>query len=172
MSETTRQTLGVSVFVKRSDKILIGRRGPACKRGAGCFALPGGVLQHPESFLDCVRREVREETGLGSIMPMWGISDVPFSIPGLLSVTDHFDIAQILSGKLGDHMTFWILVISFGNEAPRVTEPDKCLGWEWIRPDALAKKLGDAANNPTSEQYQWTPMPLWRHILHPYFGDF
>ncbi len=159
MSNFSRLSIGVSVFIRREDKILVGTRGPKCKRGAGLVSVPGGVNDQPETFIRTARREAKEETGLDIVTVPYDAS--PFSIPGLLAVTDHMDPTQVPSGRLVDHMTLWLM-----------TEPTKCLGWEWVRPAELAARLGDACENPTHEQYEWVPMPLWRKILRPYFGVF
>lgn len=167
MAENNRHSAGIGIFIRRMDKILIGRRGPACARGAGLFALPGGKLDHPETFPDCVRREAREETGLEvEIGGNWP----PFSIPGVLAVTDHFDINQQVDGRLADYLSFWMICESRDGE-PRVMEPDKCHGWHWVRPRDLLVEMGQSAENPTHPQHYWTPAPLWRRILRPYFGE-
>lgn len=167
MKEHNRQSIGVGVFVRRGDKILIGQRGRLCVRGKDMFCLPGGMLEHPETFAQCAIREVREEAGI-EVWP-YTISDVPFSIPGLLAVTDHFDIDQQRDGNLVDHLSFWMMT-TYASGEPEIMEPDKCVGWEWIRPAALIERLGHTCENPTHPQYYWTPAPLWRRILRPWFG--
>lgn len=169
MPESNRQAAGVAVVVRKGDRILVGTRGPACRRGAGLLALPGGVLQHPEAFAACGVREVLEETALE--VAVRSFRDAPFSIPGLLAVTDHFDLAQQQSGNLVDHLTFWLMAHWVSGQ-PQVLEPTKCLGWDWVRPADLFRQLGEASENPTHPQYEWLPAPLLRKVLAPYFGAF
>lgn len=165
MAEHNRQTAGVGVFVRNGNKILIGQRGPACRYGAGMMALPGGYLDHPESFVDCAVREVEQETGVVCERVR---SVIPFRIPGLLAVTDHFDLSQQRDGNLKDHLTFWMLTDYVSGE-PVVREPGKAHFWQWVEPCIFLMNVGDAAENPTHPQFYWTPGPLWRAILRPYF---
>lgn len=164
MSESNnRMTAGCGVFIKKGNSILIGKRGPKARWGSGLWSLPGGMLDPNESFAECARREVMEETGLRVTLP----HSPPFCIPGLLAVTDHMDLAQQVDGRLKDHLSFWILTHWFSGE-PVTKEPTKCLGWEWKTLSEISKFPG--ANNPTDPQYYWTPWPLWQVILSPAFG--
>ncbi|KAK5115293.1 hypothetical protein LTR62_001493 [Meristemomyces frigidus] len=57
--------VGVGVFVfdsARGGNFLTGKRKGS--HGAGTWALPGGHLEHGESFEECGSREIEEETGL------------------------------------------------------------------------------------------------------------
>ena len=64
-SNSTNVRVGVGVLVQdpqHPNKIFAGvRKG---SHGAGLLALPGGHLEMMESWEDCARREVEEETGL------------------------------------------------------------------------------------------------------------
>lgn len=178
MSDLFLYSIGVGVFVRRGNRILLGRRGKACGRGAGCLALPGGHVGHGETIAAAVVREVQEETGLTTnlasgypVPPDCGVESVcpPFSVPGLLAVTDHNDIHQQVDGHLLPHLSLWVMTHSFFGE-PRTMEPDKCDGWAWMTSQEVAALPG--VENPTHPQYFWTPIPLWRRILRPYFGSF
>lgn len=175
-------SIGVGVFIRdpKTSKILVGERGPACARGAGLLALPGGKVDPGEYVAQTVLREVMDETGLA--VQLSGARDYgrtgkveyvssPFSIPGLLAVTDHLDPCQQKScpeDKIA-HLSLWIMTVYAGGE-PAVTEPDKCKWWHWMAPAEIATWKG--VDDPTHPQYYWTPMPLWRKILRPYFGEF
>jgi 8-oxo-dGTP diphosphatase len=54
--------VGVGVMVVREGKVLMGKR--KSSHGAGEYSWPGGHMEHMESFEECARREVREETGI------------------------------------------------------------------------------------------------------------
>lgn len=162
--ERRHPTLGVGVFVVghfgATAKILIGRRGNACKRGAGCYALPGGHVDVGETLQQAAVREVREETrvlcDIGGIAP-------PFAEPGLLATTDH--------GRDGiEHITFWMLC-TFVTGHANVTEPEKCDWWAWMTLEEIAAAVGATGHDRTHPQYHWTPLPLWDAILKPYLGD-
>ena len=54
--------VGVGVIVKKEGKVLaICRKGA---HGAGTWSIPGGHLEFNESFEECAKREVFEETGV------------------------------------------------------------------------------------------------------------
>lgn len=168
-------SVGVAVFVRKDRHLLVGARGKACSRGAGCLALPGGMVESGETVAAAVQREVLQETGLcvelvGGYPMKPGVEPnsygMPFAVPGLLAVTDHNDISQQMDGQLLPHLTLWVMTVWNGGE-PERREPNKCDGWTWTEPAAIAKLPG--VNNPTHPQYYWTPIPLWRKILRPYW---
>lgn len=141
--------IGTSTCIIKGDKILVGRRGSACRRGTGCYALPGGKLENGESIVASAAREVLEETGLIVAYP-----ERPFEI-ACLTATDHFPTQ--------DKLTIWLYARHRGGK-PINTEPLKCSGWEWRTLEWLAKNI-TGVNDPTSEQYFWLPLPLLRHHL-------
>lgn len=117
-----RPFVGIGVFVKRNGRILLGLR-KSESHGGGQWSLPGGHLEHGESFEDCCRREVFEETGLtlGSIEKVGFTNDL-FPEAGLHYVTLYFAAVQA-TGALVNR------------------EPHKCVRWEWFSPDALPRPL-------------------------------
>lgn len=54
--------VGVGVIVLRDGKLLLGKRRNS--HGEGEWALIGGKLDHAESVETCVRREIKEESGM------------------------------------------------------------------------------------------------------------
>ncbi|RMJ28771.1 Nudix domain-containing protein [Aspergillus sp. HF37] len=80
----------------------------------GTWALPGGHLEHGESFDSCARREVAEETGLD-------VADVRF-----LTATN----SVMSEGK--HYVTIFMGGMAAGDEVARVMEPEKCAGWELV----------------------------------------
>jgi 8-oxo-dGTP diphosphatase len=107
-----RPRVGVGVFVKKDNKILIGKRKGS--HGAATWALPGGHLEGGESFDECCNREVLEETGLTirDSRPLVFTNDV-FIDEGLHYVTLFFT-ADYESGDLA------------------VKEPRQCEEWRWV----------------------------------------
>ena len=54
---------GVAVLIEQDRKLLIGKRGPlSFERDK--WGLPGGFIEHDETFIEAAHREVLEETGL------------------------------------------------------------------------------------------------------------
>ena len=56
----------INVIIKRKNKILLGKRGTYNGKPIvefGKWGLIGGYLDRDETFIECVKREVREETG-------------------------------------------------------------------------------------------------------------
>jgi len=118
--ENQKPKVGVVVMIFRDGKILIGKRKGS--HGEGKWAWPGGHLEYMESFENCAKREVMEETGIE-------IENIRFL--RLLNFKDYapkhyVDIALIADWKSGE---------------PRVCEPEKCEGWEWRDIDNLPEPL-------------------------------
>jgi len=65
--------VGVGGVVIRGSCVLLVRRGTEPSRGE--WSIPGGMLELGESLRDGIRREVKEETGLG-VRPMESIAVV------------------------------------------------------------------------------------------------
>ena len=119
----SRPLVGVGVFIKKDNKLLLGKRKGS--HGAGEWSLPGGHLEFGESFETCCQREVAEETGLiiRNIRPCSFTNDI-FPKDGKHYVTLFFT-SEYESGELVN------------------AEPEKCEGWEWFSspPSPLFKPL-------------------------------
>jgi 8-oxo-dGTP diphosphatase len=113
--------VGIGVVVVQDGKVLLGQRKNS--HGAGSWSLPGGHLEIGESFQECARREVFEETGLH-------VSDIiqgPTSNDIFLAEQKHYvTIVMVARGVQG---------------TPRVCEPHKCSRWEWFAPNNLPSPL-------------------------------
>ncbi len=121
MTELLRPKVGVGVLIfNDKDEILIGKR--KAVHGDGLYAPPGGHLEFGESFEECAKREIMEETGLE-------IKDIKF-----LSVTND---VFILDNK---HYITVIMTARVDKGEPQNKEPEKCEKWEW-------KKWNDFPDN-------------------------
>ena len=116
-----RPRVGLGVFIKKEGKILVGERKGS--HGAGTWALPGGHLEGGESFEECCKREVFEETGLiiRDPRPLVFTNDV-FIDEGLHYVTLFFT-ADYESGELV------------------VREPRQCEEWRWVSLDHIPQPI-------------------------------
>lgn len=109
-------------MVIKDGQVLLGiRKG---SHGAGEYAFPGGHMEFGESFEECAKREVKEETGME-------IANVRF-----LRLMN-------LKAYPGKHYVDIGLVADWKSGEPRCMEPDKCEGWQWYPLDHLPEPLFD-----------------------------
>lgn len=122
-----RPKIGIAVLVFKEGKVLLGRRSGSSP-GSGMYAAPGGHLEQGESFIDCVRREIAEETGLAiegmRLLCATNVRCFPPAHYVLLSVA-----ADWKSGE------------------PQNCEPDRCEGWEWHDLQELPSPLTPATQS-------------------------
>ncbi|HEU5114557.1 MAG TPA: NUDIX domain-containing protein [Candidatus Paceibacterota bacterium] len=112
--------VGIGVMVVKDGKVLLGKRKGS--HGAGEYAWPGGHLEYMESFTDCAKREIMEETGIE-------VDNIRFL--RLMNIKDYapkhyVDIALLADWKKGE---------------PKVLEPNKVESWGWYDIDSLPQPL-------------------------------
>src|SRR3989344_144557 len=109
--------MGIMIF--KDGKVLFGKRKNS--HGAATYAPPGGSLEFMESFEDCARREVREETGIE-------IENIKFLCLSNQKIYDkHFvNLGFTADWKSGES---------------QVMEPEKCEAWVWYDIDKLPQPL-------------------------------
>lgn len=112
--------VGIGVMILKDGKVLLGKRKES--HGAGEYAWPGGHMEYMESFEECAKREVREETGME-------IQNIRFL--RLLNLKAYFpkhfvDIGLVADWKSGE---------------PKIIEPDKTEGWSWYEMNNLPEPL-------------------------------
>ena len=111
-----RPFIGVIVLVMREGHFLAGKRIGGTAEGE--YGVPGGHLEFGESFEECARREVDEETGMTIANPeVIGVSNVR-----------HYD---------GIHYTMILMRADWASGEPALREPDRCEGWDWFDPEQL-----------------------------------
>ena len=110
MEQELRPKVGVGVMIMKEGKVLLGKRMGA--HGTGEYAWPGGHMEHMESFEECAKREVLEETGME-------IENVRFL--RLLNLKDYAPIHYVDIG----------LVADWKSGDPQIMEPDKVEMWNW-----------------------------------------
>ncbi len=110
--------IGVVAFDPVKKLILVGKRKNS--HGEGMFALPGGWLEHGESFAQCAKRELEEETGVVVDIDDCSVPDV--APCNNLTATFH-SVSIIVIAKVSS-VTAWV----------QLKEPEKCESWIWIDP--------------------------------------
>ena len=116
-----RPKVGLGVAILKEGKILFGKRKNAHGEGSWCY--PGGHLEFNESWEECARREVMEETGI--------------TIKNLRFGTVTNDIFE----KEGKHYITIIMIAEPDEGESKVMEPDKCEGWDWFEWNNLPQPL-------------------------------
>jgi len=112
--------VGVNALVVRDGKLLLGKR--RAKYHDGEWGIPGGHLEEGESMLNCVARELEEETGLTAT----GFKFVITDNDPRQDKFHYIHFAFLAEGVTGE---------------PMLMEPEKCYEWRWFPLDALPEPL-------------------------------
>jgi 8-oxo-dGTP diphosphatase len=123
MDENKRPKIACDIVIEKDGKILMGKRGNVF--GKGTWALVGGHLEFKETTLECVIRELNEETG---------IKPTKFKLLGILN-----DIPNT-EGQNSQYIRFVYQVSAFDGEVIN-KEPDLCDGWEWFDKNNLPEPV-------------------------------
>ena len=91
--------------------------------GEGTWSFPGGHLEFGESFADCARREVLEETGL------------IITEPEFVTCTNDVFVPE------KKHYITIYMKAAWTKDEPQVREPNKMVRWEWFAWDDLPTPL-------------------------------
>lgn len=113
--------VGVGVIVIKDNKVLCIKRKGA--HGEGSWGFPGGHLEFKESWEECARREVMEETGI--------------SIKNIRFGTVSNDIFE----KENKHYITIFMLANHEEGVPQILEPEKCTSWEWFKWEELPQPL-------------------------------
>jgi len=116
-----RPKVGIGVFVWRDGKFLVMKRSGA--HGQGTWTVPGGHLEFKETWEQCAKREVLEETGME-------ITNIR-----LLAATN-----DIFEKENKHYNTIWIESDWLRNE-PQNLEPKKCTDLQWATFTSLPSPL-------------------------------
>lgn len=118
--EDQKPKVGIGVMIFRDGKVLLGKR--KVPNGDGEYAWPGGHLEFMESFEDCIKREVAEETGM-KIKNIRFLRLMNFKTKNNKHYADIGFVADWESGE------------------PKNLEPDKSEGWAWYDLNNLPEPL-------------------------------
>lgn len=111
----------------KDNKILLGKRHSDPKKAdselhlEGTWTMPGGKIEHGESFEDAAKREVLEETGI-----------ILSKVSVLCINNDKNEYAHFV--------TIGMLAEEFSSEA-KVMEPDEITEWRWFDLQDLPRPL-------------------------------
>lgn len=127
--------VGVGVLILKEGKILLGKRKGS--HGSGTWSLPGGHLEFGESFEECCKREVLEETNL--------------KVNNLTKLSFTNDIFE----KEGKHyVTLFFITEDFEGDL-KLMEPDKCERWDWFDLKELPSPLFKPLENLILEGFNF-----------------
>jgi len=127
MENKKRVGVGCGVMLLKDNKVLLGKRhedpdkADSELHGEGTWIMPGGKLHYGETFEECARREVREETGMK-----------------LKKVK-----VMCVNNDKNEHAHF-VTVGLFSDDfegEPKVMEPDEITEWKWFALDKLPEKM-------------------------------
>ena len=119
-----RPLIGVSVMVRRGDRVLLVKRGR--EPLIGLWAFPGGLVELGERLEEAAKREVREEAGL--------------EIDGL----EQIDLAEIIRRDADDRVASHYVLIVFGarHSSGEPRAGDDAAEARWVAPSEwVAMKL-------------------------------
>lgn len=113
--------VGIAVIIIKDGTILMGKRKGS--HGSGTWVFPGGKLDFGESFENCVKREVSEETSLV-------VNNIRFG-----AVTNDYFRDE------DKHFVTVFMICDYKNGVAKVIEPEKCESWKWYELNKLPEPL-------------------------------
>jgi 8-oxo-dGTP diphosphatase len=121
MSLSLRPLVGIGIIVVNPGRypgcVLISER--LSSHGKGCYQLPGGHLEYGESFEECSKRELKEETNIDS------------SSFKLIYVTNTIFTEQ--DGGSKHYVTLFMKTIIDDDSTLKCMEPNKSSDWIWTK---------------------------------------
>lgn len=118
-----RVKVGVGlIIINANNQVLMGLRA-GNGYGSGLWGFVGGKMEFGESFEQTAVRECFEETGIKLLPEQIDILDVTNDFNGNSHYVTIFTVTRVYKAEA------------------RVTEPDKCLKWEWKDIDNLPENL-------------------------------
>mgnify|MGYP001457501524 CR=1 FL=1 len=118
--------IGVGVIVlNKENKVFVGKRrdNPVDK-----WQMPQGGVNHGEEFIDAMKRELEEETGIKNIKILKEINGwLEYELPKYL-------LGKIWKGKYRGQKQKWFIVRFVGNDTEINLETSKpeFIEWQWL----------------------------------------
>lgn len=122
----------IAGIVIKGNKVLLGKR--IGDHAGETWAFPGGHLEKNETPIQCIRREIKEETGL----TVKNIREASFTF-------DEFS-------KDKKYVTFFFLA-DYTSGTPQLREKDKISEWKWFEWKSLPKPLILSIENLLKQGY-------------------
>ena len=119
--EKQRPKIGIGVYIlnDKSQVLMMLRKNTV---SPGTWFPPGGHLEMAEEFIDCVKREAKEEVGL------------------TIEKAELWAVNNNITNKDLHYVNLDFLVTKWSGE-PKNLEPEKCAKIEWFDLDKLPKPL-------------------------------
>ncbi|MDD3647526.1 MAG: NUDIX domain-containing protein [Candidatus Dojkabacteria bacterium] len=127
MKNVKKMGFGFGAMILRSGKVLLGlrnedrRRASSLLHGEGSWTMPGGKVDFGESYIEAVKREVREETSL------------KVNSAKLISINNTV-------GRNAHFLTLGFKITSFSGSL-KVMEPEEIIEWKWFDLKKLPQNL-------------------------------
>jgi 8-oxo-dGTP diphosphatase len=120
--EINRPKVGIALYVKKQEKILLGKR--IGKHAPNTWAAPGGHLEFGESWEECALRELYEEVG-----DTVKVENIKF-----------FGLTNDIFSPEKHYITISLSCDYISGEVIN-TEPEKIERWDWFTWDNLPQPL-------------------------------
>jgi len=113
--------VGIGVLILRGNEVLLGKR--ISGHNKNTWQSTGGHLEFGESFENCARREILEETRI--------------KVKNIRQITTTNDIFV----KDKKHYVTIFMACDYVSGNAKAMEPEKCSQWQWFPKDKLPKNL-------------------------------
>ena len=119
-----------SIIFNNERKVFVAQKGPNARNEAGKWDFPGGSVEFGETCEDAVVRELNEEF------------EIDIEVIELLEVVNH------IIPKEQQHWVSPSFIAKHIRGNPRITEPDKCIGFKWMKMSEInPNELSEASNS-------------------------
>lgn len=126
-NDLSKIVTGVTLILKRDNEILLFKRNISGKIAYGCFALPGGTVEHNETVRQAACREATEEIGIT-------IVEKNLSLVHMLRLREKYDAATNQTQQI---LMLYFMEVSHWQGEPINLEPHKHSELAWFEVDKL-----------------------------------
>lgn len=142
--------VGALIF-NDNGELFLSKRSQKTTNERGCWEVPGGSIEHGETLVAAVKREMMEEYGVD------------------IEIITQFPAADHIIAPEKQHWvpTTFLARIKVGQE-PKIMEPDKCDGIGWFHLDHLPKPLS-LITQIDIEYYRSHCLPVYFYETEYYF---